>query len=891
MTLNEADTRARYIDPLLQAAGWGGEAIRREHYYDRNRQYTDGRIVLRGNRAKHNEGRKVDYLLRLTEGFPIAVVEAKEEGLSAEAGFGQAKGYAEDLGVPFAYTTNGHQIIEYDFFTQRSSELTTFPGPEELWQRWLEHTGLILKPQQQLADEPARYVTPAEKQVLHQNPLTHPYYKTINGKNPRYYQERAVLAVLERIMKGQARILLTMATGTGKTFIAMQIVWKLLKSEWLRRLKGGKQIRVLFLADRVVLRDQAYNNFSPFASETSDPRWIIDGFEKLSLHRSLYFGIYQSLWVEKDGKRLFQTFPTDFFDLIIIDEAHRSGFGTWREILDYFGTAIHLGMTATPKRTDNVDTYAYFCEDEKQVPIDENDPSQGTRQSAAFEYSLGQGIEDGFLATYKVHRVRTSVDKTGLKLKEAVEQGAEVFVPEDVEVHDLYNTPQFEREITLPDRTQIMVDHLAKLLRQFGPLEKTMVFCVDIEHARLVSRLLNNHFEAELNLAGYAAPIVSGEPNADTLLNQFQTGISRTPIVATTAELLSTGVDVPDCRNVVFMKTVSSPVMFKQIIGRGSRVDKATQKLWFRILDYTGATRLFDEWDRPPGPPPEALEGPFTGTIEGVVLDAESDRMIVGAAVSLLLAPNQQRGPIYTDQEGAFVFEQLPGGQFTLITTGARFQRKQQQVVVEAGESTTVNVVLKAVGQKAQKIRVKNLEVQIADEAVFIIEGTGEQLGLKEYLDYTRQRVKTASGIHSLEGLRQIWKEADSRNELRTELENNSVYVDILSEVLNQTDVDAFDLLGHLTFDAPLITRGDRVEAFQNRQSGYVQRKNEDQREVLMALLEKYRAFGIEEATNAKIFNLPPFDQMGRAPGVLKRFGSAPSYRAFLAEMQKRLYQ
>ena len=892
MNLNEADTRAQLIDPQLQSAGWSGARIRREHYYDRNHKYTDGRIVLRGNNAKHRSGRKVDYLLRLTSGMPIAVVEAKEEDLSAEVGLEQAKGYTKDLRLPFAYATNGHEIIEYDFFTNSSEEIIKFPMPEDLWNRYQLNSGLINKVEIADSNPRTQYITSNEKKVLQQNPLTHSYYSEPGGKKPRYYQEAAIQSVLTRMMKGQQRILLAMATGTGKTFTAMQIVWKLIQSNWLKRRNRGQQARVLFLADRVVLRDQAYNAFSPFATDASDPRWIIEGFDKFSLNRMLYFGIYQSLWVENaEGVRLFQHFPQEFFDLVIIDEAHRSGFGTWRDILDHFGNAIHLGMTATPKRTDNIDTFTYFCEEEPDIPVNESDSSQGTRKKAAFEYSLGQGIEDGFLSTYKVHRVRTTVDATGLQLQEAIEQGAEVFIPEDVEIRDTYNTPQFERQITLPDRTKVMVDHLAKLLRQFGPEEKTIVFCVDMAHAQLVARLLNNHFENKLRIPGYAAAIVSGEPRAEQLLNQFQTGISRSPIVATTAELLSTGVDVPACRNIVFMKTVSSTVMFKQIIGRGTRVDPSTNKLWFRIIDYTGATHLFDEWDRPPGPSPEELEGPFTGALTGTVHKAETDTLIQGATVSLLVAPNQQRGPIYTDANGAFKFKNLPSGQFSLIVDGSGFHRKQLGVEVVADEETCVEVALKPQGQKIGKIRVKNLVVEISDEAIFIIQNTGEQLGLQQYLDYTRQTVKKISGAQSVDDLREVWVDPSTRNNLRQELEGSSIYIDVLSEVMNQTDVDQFDLLGNLVFNAPLLTRGDRVTAFHNRQSGYLQHTAPKQRDIILAILERYRTYGIDEITDARIFNLPPFDRMGRAPGVLKRFGTPKKYQATMQEMQRRLYQ
>ncbi|GIX08276.1 MAG: hypothetical protein KatS3mg115_2679 [Candidatus Poribacteria bacterium] len=612
---NEADTRATLVDPKLKAAGWTDRQITREHYYQRDHQYTQGRVILVGSRVRRGESRKVDYLLRLSDAFPIGVVEAKAESEPADAGLEQAKSYARDLGVAFAYATNGHRIIEFDFFTNSSRELERFPGPQELWERWERNAGQV---EQFLTAE--RYPL-AFSSVRRSNPLLHPYCPEAQcGKTPFYFQEVAVREVIRRMMLGRKRVLLTMATGTGKTFVAFQVVWKLVKSGWLQRRHPERPARVLFLADRLVLRDQAYNTFAPFADGTSEPRFKIEGHPP-NLTRDLYFGIYQTLWSpDEDGRRLFEKFPPDFFDLVIIDECHRSGFGTWREILDHFGSAVHLGMTATPKQDENIDTYAYFCAEEPEVAIDPDHPERGTWRPPAYEYSLGRGIEDGFLATYKVHRVRTTVDATGLHLEDAIEQGAEVFVPEDVEPRELYTTPQFEREITLPDRTRAMVGHLAGLLRRFGKMEKTMVFCVDMEHARLVARLLQDEFGPETGLSNYAVPIISEEgEEGRRALEAFADSDKPAPVVATTAELLSTGVDVPACRNIVFMKTVSSPVLFKQIVGRGSRLDPGADKYWFRIIDFTGATRLFDEWDRPPVPPPEAPTGPQTAVLTGLV--------------------------------------------------------------------------------------------------------------------------------------------------------------------------------------------------------------------------------------------------------------------------------
>jgi type I restriction enzyme R subunit len=679
-----------------------------------------------------------------------------------------------------------------------------------------------------------------------------------------------------------------MATGTGKTFVAFQVVWKLIKSGWLQRQHPERPTRVLFLADRVVLRDQAYNTFAPFADGTSEPRYKIEGHPP-NLTRDLYFGIYQTLWSPDDeGRRLFEKFPADFFDLVIIDECHRSGFGTWREILDHFGSAIHLGMTATPKQDENIDTYAYFCSEEPEVAIDPEHPERGTWRPPAFQYSLGRGIEDGFLATYKIHRVRTTVDVTGLHLEEAVEQGAEVFIPEDVEPRKVYTTPQFEREITLPDRTRAMVQHLAGLLRRFGKMEKTMVFCVDMEHARLVARLLQDEFGPETGLSNYAVPIISEEgEEGRRALEAFADSDKPAPVVATTAELLSTGVDVPSCRNIVFMKTVSSPILFKQIIGRGSRLDPATDKYWFRIIDYTGATRLLDEWDRPPVPPPDLPKGPQTAGLEGVVFHADTQELIVGASVSVRTGPNSQRGPIRTDEQGRFRFDNLPAGCLQLIVSASGFATRSIGVETLAEETTQVEVALKPARKKGGKIRVEGLEVTIADEAVFVIEATGEQLTLEQYCDYTRRRILDAAPARS--DLRAIWLDTARRKAFLEDLARSSVHPQVLAEVLGQPDADAFDLLAHIAFGSPIRTRSERTEAFLNREQAFIRRHAEEARRVILELLDKYRVGGIEQL-EPEVFGVSPFREWGGAVKISRIFGGPEALGRSLQEMRERIY-
>lgn len=897
MSFNEADTRVNLIDPRLNRAGWTRSQVTREHYYRPDYQYTAGRVILRGDRAERQPPRRVDYLLRYTDSFPIAVVEAKEEGKSALSGLQQVKDYARELGLAFAFATNGHEIIEWDVFTNATRHLVQFPSPDELWERWRVNTDLEQPPRRADFDRRIGELRPVyhakDAAARRRNPLLHAYAppEITRGKTPHYFQEVAIKEVLLRAMRGQLRILLTMATGTGKTFTAFQIVWKLIKSGWLQHKNDGRPGRILFLADRVILRNQAYNTFSPFASGASDPRFLLDGRRRLTLNRDLYFAIYQNLWSEDShGRRVFEQFPADFFDMIIIDEAHRSGWGTWKEILDYFADAIHLGMTATPKQDENIDTYAYFCAEETAVMAGDGEVGR----HPAYSYSLGQGIEDGFLATYKVHWIRTNIDREGLNIDEALEKGAEVFVPEDVVLQADYHTPQFERAITLPDRIQLMTTHLAQLLRRFGPMQKTMVFCVDIQHAQEVARLLNNHF-ADLGYGhDYAVAIVSEEGEMGRRrLQQFQDSDKKLPVVATTAELLSTGVDVPAARNIVFMKTLNSPILFKQIVGRGTRIDEDTGKLWFRIIDYTGATRLIDEaWDKPPsGQVVEMSDGrPQTATLVGTVTLADSEDVIQGANIAIMAGPNDQRGPILSDAAGQFQFERLPAGEVTLIASGSGLLRRQMQVELVEGETTAVQVELKpAAGQKRQKIKVTNLQVEIADEATFIVEGHHEPMTLQEYVDYTRQKVIGLTG--SWDKLRATWQEPEQRELLVQQLTQASVYPDVLSEVLDEIEVDEVDILGHVAYDRALLTRYDRTLDLRRRERPWLESHTRDAREVIYALLGKYELGGLRQITDPRIFRVPPFQQMGDVRGVLRRFGGDPAQlRHTMTELQRRLY-
>lgn len=348
--------------------------------------------------------------------------------------------------------------------------------------------------------------------------------------------------------------------------------------------------------------------------------------------------------------------------------------------------------------------------------------------------------------------------------------------------------------------------------------------------------------------------------------------------------------DVPACRNIVFMKIISSSVLFKQIIGRGSRVDPATDKLWLRIIDYTEATHLFDKWDRPPGPAPEALQGAQTAILEGQIIKFETGEKIVGAVVTLITGPNAQRGPIRSEENGCFRFTDLPEGSLSLIVSGTGFRRRQLQVQTLADETSTVDVELSPEGEPVGRIRVEGLEVRIADEAVFVLEGSGQQLTQQQYLDYTRDKVQQVSQTQKLDDLCNTWINAATRGKLLTDLQAASVYVDVIADVLGQSEADQFDLLGHLSFGTLLLTSSERATAFIKRESRFLQAQSKPAQEVLLALLEKYRATGVDEISDPRIFRLPPFFEMGQTPGVARRFGSLPALQEKLVDLQRRIY-
>jgi len=793
----EADTCRTYVTPALQAAGWESGA----HSIAEQRSFTDGRIIVRGNRATRREAKRADYILRYTLDFPIAVVEAKAEDKPAADGLQQAKDYAEILGLKFAYATNGKEIIEYDFLTGIERRLLAFPTPEELWSRLRDGDGL--------SEEAAtRILTPANHST---------------GKEPRYYQRVAIDRVVQAIAQGKKRILLTMATGTGKTVVAFQICWKLWSSKWNSKDDPTRKLRILYLADRNFLVDDPKDkDFAVFG----DARHKIEG-GKITHGRELYFSTYQAIAKDANRPGLYKEFAPDFFDLIIVDECHRGSSRTesnWREILEYFAPACQLGLTATPLREENRDSYLYFG-------------------NPVYQYSLRQGIEDGFLAPYRVHRIITQWDAAGWRpSKDDLDRYGRTIPDEE------YTTADFERRISLRARTQAVAKHLTDFLKKTSRFDKTIIFCVDQEHASEMRAALNN-LNADLTqkFPNYVCRVTADEGDIGRgYMQDFQDVETndRSPVILTTSQLLTTGLDAPTCRNVVLVRLVNSIVEFKQIIGRGTRVREDYGKLWFNILDYTGAaTRNFadPEFD---GDPEFASQEEIDeyGQTRGETVEIPEASENENAETSSTDYPSNAEFPVITD---------LPI-------------------------------------QEPRKYYFDGGQVAITTELVYELDADGKQLRVTSLADYTAEKVRTL--CTDMEDLRARWADAAQRAEITQQLAERGIDFEAVAAQAGKPEADPFDLLCHLAFNAPILTRRQRAERVKREQSEFFEAYGSEAHAILDELLEKYAADGELQFTLPDVLKVPPISQHGNVNAIIGKFGGADELRAAVNQLQTLLY-
>ncbi len=785
---NEADTCRRLVVPKLQEAGWDDDP----RSIAEQRTITDGRIVPVGSGFVRRQPMRVDYLLRYTRDFPLAVVEAKADYKHAADGMQQAKLYAEMLGLKFAYATNGVEILEFDYFTGLEVSRADYPTPAELWQRYTNGRGLTAP---RLAE---CLLAPFNHQV---------------GKGERYYQQIAINRAVEGILKGDQRLLITMATGTGKTVVAFQICWKLWNARW-NRAGEHRRPRILFLADRNILVDQPKDGvFAAFG----DARTKIESGEVVK-SRELYFAIYQALAEHERRSGLFGAFSPDFFDLIIVDECHRGSArdeSSWRTILEYFSPAVQLGLTATPLRADNRDTYLYFGN-----PI--------------YEYSLGQGIEDGFLAPYRVHRVITEWDAAGWRPSQAELDRYGRSIPDEE-----YGTKEFERVVALRARTEAIARHLTEFLKKTDRFAKTIVFCVDQEHASEMRQALSNlNADVVSQFPDYVARVTANEGDIGRgHLGRFQDVDSKSPVILTTSQLLTTGVDAPTCKNVVLARLVGSMSEFKQIIGRGTRVRDDYGKLWFNILDYTGsATRLFAD--------PSFDGEPARVTEEELRADGSS-RVI--------------------DEVGPTVEYPLPGG--------------RGEVGGRVSEGPLVD---------RRKYYFDGGQVEIAAHLVYELDSDGRQLRVVRFTDYAADKVRTLT--RSPIELRERWADPAQRAEIIRSLEERGISFAALADVLKQPEADPFDLLCHLAFNAPLRTRRERAQRLREERRDFFSQYGPEARSILEELLDKYAEHGNAQFVLPDILRVPPLSDHGSVLQISKAFGGAEQLRHAVTELQNLLY-
>ena len=783
----EADTCRKKITPLLHECGWDDDRILEQ------RIFTDGKIVVIGKQIKRKKAKKADYILRYSRNFPIAVVEAKSIYKKPGDGLQQAKKYAEILNLKFAYATNGNGIIEFDFISGLEKPIEKFPNPEDLWSR-LQTTSIV----------------PEKSKDL----FLIPFYP-VPDKPARYYQTIAINTAIEAILNSKKRILLTLATGTGKTTIAFQIIYKLWNNRW--NLKGTDfRPKILYLSDRSILvSDPHSREFSVLGSA----RCLVpeDG---LLTSRDVFFSTYQSLAEDDSRIGAFRKFDRDHFDLIIVDECHRgsaSDESNWKNILEYFTSAVQIGMTATPLREDNIDTYKYFGN-----PI--------------YTYSLKQGIEDGFLAPYIVRRIVSDIDATGFRpTKNQVDaKGREI--PDGV-----YSTPDFEVSLSYLPRTKAVAKHLTDFMNKNGRFDKTIVFCVDQEHADQFRREFNNlNSDITKEKPNYVVRIVSDEGETGKgYLSSFMDVDKEVPVVVTTSRLLSTGVDIPTCKNIVIFRMVNSMTEFKQIIGRGTRVRIDKGKFYFNILDYTGsATRNFAD---------PVFDG-YPPLITSEEIDQDGNT-----------------------KENTYI-EQYPEWK-----EPEEIEDEREDIYSDTFENEKHNRI---------KYYIEEGEVSIVAERIQIL-GKDGKLKTVEYSQFAKEQINTL--FNTVDELKKSWNDIERRKLLIENLEDRGLSIDQLYEITKQYDADPFDLLCFVAYDLKPLTRKERAELLRKNKTDYFNHYSEKAKVVLSLILDKYVEYGLKEI-QPSIIKVEPISRIGNPLEIISEFGGIENFKKSITDIQRMLY-
>ena len=761
--LKEQEIRTMFISPALKEKGWEVLKNMREEYY-----FTAGRVHIAGKHHSIAEGKKADYLL-FHNGNPIAVVEAKDNNHAVSAGIQQAMDYAMILDIKFAYSSNGDAFVEHDFITgsERTIPLNEFPTEEELYSRFLE----------------SKHYSPEARSIVET-----PFYMDANIE-PRYYQRIAINRTVEAIAQGQQRVLLVMATGTGKTYTAFQIIHRLHKS--------GAKKKILYLADRNILIDQTMSqDFKPFKKFMTKIKSVDEGEDKIDPAYEVYMALYHQL-VGKEGKPdPFLEVPKEFFDLIIVDECHRGSAkddSAWRKVLEYFSSATQIGLTATPKADEGANNLDYFGE-----PI--------------YVYSLLQGINDGFLAPYRVTADFINIDLQGWK----PEEGEIDLLGQEI-AQKIFQKQDIGRELAIVSRRKIVARRITRLLHDIGRMTKTIVFCPDVEEAaEMRSLLVEMNADMCRKYPYYVTRIVGEDKEGKSQLSNFIDVNEETPVIVTTSELLSTGVDCKTCGLIVIDKEIGSMTEFKQIIGRGTRLRTDKGKFHLEILDFRNATAKFkdEEFDGLPEPP-----------------DPERKRVIVDGG------------------------ERKPGNPPS--------------------------------GEGAKKFLIDGKDIQIVHEVVSVLGEDGKTMKTESLQTFARNKIRLR--FESLNDFINVWNQAERKQAVLDELKEYSILIDAVRDSNKSLkDADVFDIICHVAFDQPPLTRRERAEGVKKR--NYFGKYEGKAREVLEHLLEKYAENGIVDFEKDDILEIPPFNEIGKPTKIIKLFGGLEQYESAFRELEQQIY-
>ena len=808
-SLSERDICTKFITPALRTAGWDEMAQIREEV-----SFTKGRIIVRGKLVSRGKSKRADYILHYKPNIPIALIEAKDNTHAISDGMQQGLDYAETLNIPFVFSSNGDGFVFHDRTGASAERETTlgldaFPPPGDLWARYRAWKGL----------------TPEAESIVLQD-----YFDDGGDKAPRYYQVNAINAAIEAIAKGDERILLVMATGTGKTYTAFQIIWRL----W----KAGRKKRILFLADRNVLVDQTMvNDFRPFGAAmaklstkaktieradgtSEDLTSAIDGRRRIDTAYEIYLSLYQAITGPEEHQKIFREFSPGFFDLIVIDECHRGSAAedsAWREILEYFSSATQIGLTATPRETRYVSNIHYFGE-----PV--------------YTYSLKEGIRDGFLAPYKVVKIHIDRDVEGYR----PEKGQLDRNGEEVEDH-IYNIKDFDRTLVLDERTKLVARKVTAFLKESGDrFQKAIVFCVDQEHAaRVRQALINENADLVEKNHRYVMRITGADIEGQAQLSNFIDPESRYPVLVTTSRLLSTGVDVQTCRLIVLDREVGSMTEFKQIIGRGTRVHEDTRKFYFTLMDFRGATTHFADPD-------------FDGEPVQIYEPGDDDPILPPEDIS----PNGDSDDPIPPEPG------------------------DDETVVDKPPDVTVPNT-----SGVRKVYVDGVAATIVAERVEYLDENGK-LVTESLRDFTKKALRKR--FASLDDFLKRWKAAERKQAIVEELEAEGLPLDLIALELGK-DLDPFDLICHVAFDAKPLTRRERADNVKKRN---VFNKYGDQaRAVLDALLAKYADEGVFNLDDITVLRIPPFTQLGTPVQLIEVFGGREGFVEAVHELQSALYR